>query len=62
VSVRNVTSLNVNYTPSGNLSKSWVFGIDLAHIEGREASGDGFFSKKEKDSRNVIFFSAGYKF
>ncbi|MDB4281381.1 hypothetical protein N9872_00215 [Paraglaciecola sp.] len=54
--------MNVNYTPSGNLSKSWVFGIDLAHIEGREASGDGFFSKKEKDSRNVIFFSAGYKF
>jgi|TARA_B110000902_G_C14032396_1_gene484576 hypothetical protein len=62
VSVRNLTSLNFNYIPSGNLSKSWVFGIDLAHIQGQEASGDGFLSKQEKDSRNVIFFSVGHRF
>jgi hypothetical protein len=62
VSFRNVTALNFNYTPSGKLNNSWVFGIDLANIQGQEASRDGFFRKQEKDSRNVIFFSAGYKF
>lgn len=62
VSVRNVTSLNFNYMPSGNLNRSWIFGIDLAHIDGQKASGDGFFRKQEKDSKNIIFFSVGYKF
>lgn len=48
--------------PAGNLNRSWVFGIDLAHIDGQEASGDSFFRKQEKDSKNIIFFSVGYKF
>ncbi len=48
--------------PAGDLNKSWVFGIDLAHIDGQEASGGGLFRKIEKDSRNIVFFSVGYKF
>jgi hypothetical protein len=57
-----VTSLNFNYTPSGNTNKAWVFGIDLAHIQGQKASGDSFLRKQQKDSKNVVLFSAGYKF
>ncbi|WP_371195726.1 hypothetical protein [Glaciecola sp. SC05] len=62
MSFRNVTSLNLNYSPSGRVNESWIFGIDLANIQGQDASGDGFLSKQQKDSKNVIFFSAGYKF
>jgi hypothetical protein len=62
LSVRNASSLNINYTPSKYKNGGWIFGIDLAHIDGQRSSGSGFFLKQEKESKNVIWLSAGYKF
>ena len=62
ISGRNVSSLNINYVPSGYTNNGWIFGIDLARIDGQSAGGSSFFLRKEKKSKNIIFFSAGYKF
>jgi hypothetical protein len=61
-STRNATSININYTPWGYLNKGLVIGIDLAHIQGQQASGSSFFLKREKDSKNIVWLSVGYKF
>ena len=62
LSSRNVTSLNINYTPSGYLHRGWVLGIDLAYIDGQRAGGGSFFLQREEESKNVVWLSAGYKF
>jgi hypothetical protein len=62
VSGRNVSSLNINYVPSGYTNNGWIFGIDLARIDGQSAGGSSFFLRKEKKSKNILFFSACYKF
>ncbi|MFQ3197247.1 MAG: hypothetical protein ACI8R9_000637 [Paraglaciecola sp.] len=62
LSVRNASSLNINYIPSKDKNSRWIFGIDLAHINSQRSSGSGFFLKQEKESKNVMWLSAGYKF
>ena len=61
-SIRDVTSLNFNYTPSGYANRGWVIGLDFALIEGQRESGSSFFYQREKDSKKVMWLSAGYKF
>ena len=56
--IRTVYSLNLNYMPNGQQNSGWMFALDLGYMP--DTDGEGFFNTD--GSKNVIWFSSGYRF
>lgn len=56
--IRPVYSLNLNYWPAGHQNNGWMFGLDLGHMP--DTDGEGFLSTD--GAKNIVLFSAGYRF